>query len=162
MIRPKTSPCDNDAEKQGRDQLDLVTEAVDVEDEAGEDGAVVGLSEDGDEDEGGHDTAGQVAGGNHDEERIGDVAPLFASFLPVEEDQDGGQATKEAEDNTEWGDNIGQQRYFSRYCFQHCQQWCQYCFKHCAALFACPPLLLCKSLLNLLFDNVPSDPLSLW
>ena len=161
MIRPKVSPGDNDAEKQGGDHLNLVNEAADVEDEAGEDGAVVGLSEDGDEDEGGHDAAHQVAACNHNEERIGDIAPLFASFLPVEEDQDGSQATKEAEDNAEWGDNIGQQQYCFRYCFQHCQQWCQYCFKHCAALFACPTQLLCKSLLNLLFDNVPSDPLSL-
>ena len=93
MIRPKVSPVDNDAQKQGGDQLDLVTEEDDVEDEAGEDGAVVGLSEDGDEDEGGHDAAGQVTAGHHEEEKVGDVTALFTSFSPVEEYHDGCQTT---------------------------------------------------------------------
>ena len=93
VIRPKSSPDDDDAEQHGGDQLDLVTEESDVEDEAGEDGAVVGLSEDGDEDEGGHDAAGQVAARDHEEEEVGDVAPLFTSFSPVEEYHDGCQTT---------------------------------------------------------------------
>ena len=95
MIRPKISPDDDDAQKHSGDQLDLVTEEGDVEDEAGEDGAVVGLSEDGDEDEGGHDAAGQVAARDHEEEEVGDVASLFTSFAPVEEYHDGRQTTKE-------------------------------------------------------------------
>ena len=70
MIRPKASPGDYDTEQKGRDHLDLFTEAANVEDEAGEDGAVVGLRDDRDEDEGGRDAAGQVASRNHDEERV--------------------------------------------------------------------------------------------
>ena len=118
MIRPKISPGDNDAEKKGGDQLDLVTEEVNVEDQAGEDGVVAGLSEDGDEDQGGHDAAGQVATRDHEEENVGDVASLFASFFPVEENHDGCQAAKEAEDDTEWCDQVGQER--DRQWFEHC------------------------------------------
>ena len=118
MVWPKISPGDNDVEKKGGDQLDLVTEAVNVEDKAGEDGAIAGLSEDRDEDQGGHDTAGQVATRDHEEEKVGHVASLFTSFPPVEENHDGCEAAKEAEDDTEWCDDIGQER--GRYRLEHC------------------------------------------
>ena len=61
MVWPKISPGDNDVEKKGGDQLDLVAELGNDEDKAGEDGALGGLREDGGEDQGRHDTAGQVA-----------------------------------------------------------------------------------------------------
>ena len=118
MVWPKISPGDNDVEKKGGDHLDLVTEAVNVEDKAGEDGAVAGLSEDRDEDQGRHDAAGQVATRDHEEEKVGDVASLFTSFLPVKENHHGCQAAEETEDNTEWCDDIGQER--DRHCFKHC------------------------------------------
>ena len=105
MIRPKISPSDDDTEKYVGDPLDLVAEDVDVEDEAGEDG-VVGLGEDREEDKGGLGTADQVAAGDKEEDRIGDVATLLTFLLPVEEYHDDGQATKEAKDNTERCDDI--------------------------------------------------------
>ena len=61
LVRPQISPGDYDAEKKGGDQLDLVAELGNDEDKAGEDGALGGLREDGDEDQGRHDAAGQVA-----------------------------------------------------------------------------------------------------
>ena len=109
VIRPKISPSDDDTEKYGGDQLDLVAEVVDVEEEAGEDG-VVGLGKDREEDKGGLDTAGQVAAGDEEKDRIGDVATLLTFLLPVEEYHDDGQAKKEAKDNTERCDDIDQQR----------------------------------------------------
>ena len=61
LVRPQISPGDYDAEKKGGDQLDLVAELGNDEDKAGEDGALGGLREDGGEDQGRHDAAGQVA-----------------------------------------------------------------------------------------------------
>ena len=51
------------------------------------------LSEDGDEDEGGHDAAGQMTARHHEEQKVGDVAALLTSFSPVEEYHNGRHAT---------------------------------------------------------------------
>ena len=118
MIRPQISPGDDDAEKKGGDHLDLVTELANDEDKAGEDGAISGLREDGDQEQGWHDAAGQVAAGDHEEEKVGDIASLFTSFSPVEENHDGCQAAKDAEDDTERCDDIRQER--DRHYFKHC------------------------------------------
>ena len=117
MPWPKISPDDDDAEEQGADQLDLVAEQSDVEDEAGKGGSAVRLGEDGDEDEGGHESAGQVADGHRQQKRVGQVAALLASVLPVEEDHNGCQTTQDAEDNTERYDDLGQQR--DQCCLKH-------------------------------------------
>ena len=117
MLWSKISPDDDDAEEQGADQLDLVAEQSDVEDEAGKGGSAVRLGEDGDKDEGGHESAGQVADGHRQQKRVGQVAALLASVLPVEEDHDGCQTTQDAEDNTERYDDLGQQR--DQCCLKH-------------------------------------------
>ena len=61
---------------------------------------------------------------DHKEEKVGDVAALLTSSLPVEENHGGCQATKEAEDDTEWRDDIDQERVRHR-------------FESCGLLFCC-------------------------
>ena len=55
---------------------------------------------------------------DHKEEKVGYVAALLTSSLPVEENHGGCQATKEAEDDTEWCDDIDQER--DGHCFESC------------------------------------------